>query len=123
MSCKKICIGDLKHKVEIIDKSQDGGGCEVSFLTPIRATVRAKIDTIDTQGGNSRLIFDDTNVGETVTHKFTIRFRNDIQADDLLMFNDRFFKIQGFKDPDELRKWLVIFVIERGDINNTRNQL
>ena len=123
MSCKKICIGDLKHKVEIIDKSQDGGGCDVNFLTPIRATVRAKVETLETIGANSRLIFDDTNIGEATTHKITIRFRSDIEGDDLLKFDNRYFKIQGFKDPDELKKWLVIYVVERGDINNTRNQL
>lgn len=123
MSCKKICIGDLKHSVAIIDKSQDGGGCEVNFLTPTRATIRAKIEKLNTIGANSRLIFDDTNIGEAVTHKFTIRFRSDIEGDDLLKFNDRYFKIQGFGDPDELKKWLEIFAVERGDINNTRNQL
>lgn len=121
MSCVKVCIGDLRFSVDIIDKEQDTGGCEVTFLTPIKASVRAKIETLDTQGGNSRLIFDSTNINDAVTHKFTIRFRNDIQADDLLKFDNRYFKIQGFKDPDERKKWLVIFAIERGDVNNSRN--
>jgi hypothetical protein len=123
MSCKKTCAGDLRFKIEIIDRSQDPDGCDLNFLTPIKATTRAKIETLETIGANSRLIFDDTNISEAVTHKFTIRFRTDLLGDDIIKFDDRYFKIQGFKDADERKKWLVIYCVERGDVNNTRNQL
>jgi head-tail adaptor len=123
MSCLKICISDLSKKIKIIDKSQDGLGCSLSFLTPTKATVWAKIETIDTIGGNGRKIFDDTNIGQTVTHKMTIRGRNDIKADDLIEYNNRYFTIQGFKNPNEDTKWLVLYCVERGDVDNSRNLL
>jgi len=123
MSCKKICTGDMKHQIEIIDKSQDHAGCSLNFLTPTKATTWAKVDTVDTIGGNSRRIFDSTNIGEMVTHKFTTRFRTDIDGDDLIKYDSRYFKIQGFKDPYEDKRYLVFYCIERGDVSNSRNVL
>ncbi|MCW8930894.1 MAG: head-tail adaptor protein [Gammaproteobacteria bacterium] len=123
MSCLKICTGDLNKKIKIIDKSQDGLGCSLNFLTPTKATVWAKIETIDTISGNGRRIFDNTNVGQTATHKMTIRGRTDIKSDDLIEYNDRYFTIQGFKNPNEDTRWLILYCIERGDVNNSRNEL
>jgi SPP1 family predicted phage head-tail adaptor len=124
MSCKKtICAGSLNKQISIIDKSQTGIGCAISFLTPLKATVWAEVKTIDTMGGNSRSIIDSTNIGEMSTHKFTIRFRTDLSGDDLIKFDDRYFKIQGFKDPTEDKRYLVVYCIERGDVDNSRNFL
>jgi len=123
MSCKKVCVGDLSSKISIIDKSQTAIGCSLSFLTPIKVTLWAKVDTIDTFGGNGRRIFDSTNIGEAVTHKFTTRYRTDIDGDDLIKYDDRYFTIQGFKDPTEDKRFLVFYCIERGDVNNSRNLL
>ncbi len=121
MSCKKVCIGDLRHNIDIIDKSMSGNSCNFGYDTEIKASVKAKIETLDTIGANGRLIFDDTNLGNAVSHKITIRFRNDIEGDDIVKYDNRYFTVKGFKDIDERKRFMIIYVVERGDTTNNRN--
>lgn len=122
MSCKKkICAGDLSSRIDIIDKSQFGSGCELSFIVPVKASVWAKVEVMDIFGANNRKIFDNTNISDAVTHKITIRYRSDIDGDDLIKYDGRYFTIQGFKDPTEDKRFIVLYLVERGDVNNSSN--
>jgi SPP1 family predicted phage head-tail adaptor len=121
MSCCKITIGQLNKTIQLIDKDLVPTNCDITFdLTP-KAIIKAKIQS-NTSIGNRRAIFDNTNLSDAISHVFTIRYRSDIQADDLIKYDKRYFTIQQFIDIDENKKWLVIGVVERGDVTNTRNQ-
>lgn len=123
MSCckgKDPKIGDLRFSIKIYDKTLVPSNCNVTFnLTP-KHTIKAKIEV---PNRTDRKIFEDTNDGVQVTDIFYIRHKSDIEADDLIEFDNKYFIIQGYLDIDKKKKWLKIFATERGTTTNSRNKL
>ena len=121
--CDKTLIGDLRHQIKIIDKDlESDGSCGATYDKSIKHTIRAKIETrkgVNTSTG----IFDSTNINSLITHVFTIRYVNDIEVDDLIEYDNRYFAIKGHLDTNETKQFVEIYAIERGDISNSRNQL
>lgn len=113
-------IGDLKHTIKIIDKDLVPIDCTVDFDLTDKLSTRAKIKNANSK---DRKIFDDTNEGISITHIFSIRYTNAIEADDNILYDSRYFTIQGYEDIDEEKRFLKIFVTERGVDTNKRNLL
>ena len=116
MKCAKISIGDLRFKIEIIDKSMVSETCKLDILTPVKKSTYAKIEVV-----TNPYIIDSTNIESVYTHKFIIRYTPDIDGRDIVKFDNRFFEIKGAYDIDERKQWTVIKAVERGSADNNRN--
>lgn len=105
MKCCEIKSGELRHRVTIQQLSEtrdsQGGFNDPSWST--RATVWAKITPVST----SQEFFSE-RLEHRITHKIFIRYRSDLNIKDRISYGSRIFQVQGFKDPDERKRFLEI---------------
>lgn len=90
-------IGDRRDQVIVhatSSRPRRGGGTEKVF-TPI-ATVAMKVETL----GRNQHGFNEVNIGEVPTHRFTTRFRADITAEHFLEFKGSYFEIVDLEDHE-----------------------
>ena len=125
MSCEtkrfpkvKICLGDLRHSVQLATRLADGmmpGDFDSSAITfTTYATVWSAIRTIE---GTAR--FAKTAIDERATHLFYIRHRTDwrdIEAGNTFVLKgDRRFRVLRVTNQDEDSIFDIIQCTERGE--------
>ena len=110
---KKICIGDLKYRITLQQRSIKSA-IDVDFsenYTDI-ASVWAHVEI-----NNPKFIFNDINIDESVTHKFYIRYRSDIDINTWIFYDNIRYNIISIKPTDFDKKYLVLNCNIKGDSN------
>ena len=88
-------------KLLAFELSQDGqGGGEQSWINV--ADIFVHIEPFNS-ASRERAHYDD----QIITHRITMRYREDITLDHKLQRNARTFAIRGFHDLDETKRYLV----------------
>ncbi len=102
---------DLKHDLVIQAENPTtdaGGGQTDPWASPtVVGTVRACIDPLK---GFERLR--SMQLEAPVSHKITMRYRNDVTAKNRLLFGTRLFNIRAAINVGERSKWLEIMADE-----------
>lgn len=110
MGClsKKICSKDLRWRITIeqLVLSDDGqGGHSESWST--LATPWAKLEPL-----SASQIWHAQQLEHRVTHKITIRYRNDIESNMRILFEGRIFHIKSFRDLESQKRFTEIMAEE-----------
>ena len=130
MSCQtlrfpkvKICLGDLRHKIQLANRVADGqtpGDWDSSGIvfTPYATVWSAIRTTTGVFTGVAR--FSGTSIDPNATHMFFIRHRNDwrnIEAGNVfvLMEPDRRFRVLRVDNSNEDKIFDIIQCTERGE--------
>lgn len=112
---KKLNIrsGDLKHPITIQSRALIPPS-DVDFTEKYTdiATVWASVKI-----NNNQEIFSKTNIDESITHFFYIRYLDDITIDNWILFDDNRYNIVAVKDIDFEKKFLELSTIFKGDIS------
>jgi SPP1 family predicted phage head-tail adaptor len=110
-SCKTnnfLCIGDLDKYITLqkreLKPPRNTDFDEVMLFTNI-AEVWSAVKTV-----SSKFPFDsaEINIDESITHKFYIRYREDILINYGILFDNKRYKILSIKDIDFEKKWLEL---------------
>ena len=113
---RKICAGDLRHEISIIDRQiePDVAGYAMDFTNGIqtRAAIKTRTDVLN---------FDGTNTGTAVTHDFYIRKGKTVQRNFTILFDSRYFMVVGIEQLDEDRMFMRITTQEAGTTSNQSN--
>lgn len=100
--------GSLRHLVSLQryteSRSSDGG---VTKTYSTYATVWAGFRTLS--GGERTSA---QQVGATLTHEVTIRYRSGVHVDHRILWGSRYFDIKDIRDVDERRKEIRMRVVE-----------
>jgi SPP1 family predicted phage head-tail adaptor len=101
-------IGVLRHRlaIELAVDAADGGGGTTRAWQPA-GSAWAMIEPID---GDARVIAQAP--AQMVTHRVTLRFRDDIDGGHRFVEGARIFQVQAAFDPDGTRRRLVCLVEE-----------
>lgn len=110
MAIEFIDPGALRSEVALEEAvvSGDGAGGRVTTWTEV-ATVFARIVPVSAERS-----FAADQFVETVTHRVTLRFRDDVTSGMRFARQDRRFAIVAVHDPDETGRYLVCRVREEG---------
>lgn len=110
---RKVCIGDLQHRVLLQDR---GIGeplfAETEFTESFDGDkeVWAKVRTV-----SGKTIFDGVNqVDVALTHEVTIRYDSTVSSETWIRLGDRRLDIIDAEDLDERNEWLLLRCTERG---------
>lgn len=102
--------GSFRHEMRLQQAAltPDGAGGHFESWTEI-ATLFAKVEPV---AATAR--FGAAQEHETVTHRITLRFRNDLQSGMRLVRSGRIFRIVNVHDPDETGRYLICRAREEG---------
>lgn len=120
MSCFKVCINELRFNIEIYNRTIKSANCQADIETSLKYTTKAKIKVRDLNSSGI-LAKNNININEISTHTFIIRYKNNISSDDIIKYDNKYFKIIGYLDPDERKNYLKINCVERGLATDKRN--
>ena len=109
MNMKIPPIGSLRHRVQLLNKimsSDNAGGHEVSYvhLANVWANIRSNNGIITQMA--------DANIS-ALTHIIIIRYRNDINIGDRIIYEGRIFEIISLNDLNGYRAYLQCFCSEQ----------
>lgn len=114
---KKICIGDLKHKVIVQTRALiPAEGVDYAQEIVDLKSVWAAIQT--TKGVE---IFDGTNTIGVATHFFYVRTVANLTFENFVEYKDKKFRILDVQEIDEDDSFLLLRCTERGDKNKNSN--
>lgn len=99
-----MCPGDLKHRITIETRAQADDG--VGGFAETWSTFATLWSSIVPMRGTER--FASEKLEHDVTHKITIRFRDDITTAMRISYETRIFKILGAIDLKEEKRWLEL---------------
>jgi SPP1 family predicted phage head-tail adaptor len=102
--------GWLRHRVTIevaTETGDDAGGASRSWAT--FATLWARIEPVS--AGEKTIA---AHLAGVVTHKVTLRWRDDLTASMRIGYRGRHFRIRMIHDPDEGRRYLELGCEEEG---------
>ncbi len=108
---RKTPIGDYGSQVQVHTTTtrQVAGGKAAKVFTPF-IRLKMKIETL----GQRLHDFNGVNIEDVPTHKFTTRYRSDINAEHFLEFNGFYFEILDIEDPEERHKNLILSCRQTG---------
>jgi SPP1 family predicted phage head-tail adaptor len=100
----------LRHKINI-EREQDTpdglGGSAITWSNITASPLRAKITPLN---GNESLKA--MRLEAKVSHKITIRFRDDLLSSDRINYKGKLMQIRSIIDLEELHKWIEIMADE-----------
>ncbi|WP_170984395.1 phage head closure protein [Rhodoligotrophos defluvii] len=102
-------IGKLRHRLRLerpVRVSDGTGGAEVTWQ-PV-AAVWAAVEPVRFENGVKA-----EKISAAVTHRITIRYRDDVSTDMRLIAGTRIFEIDSVRDDAERRRHLTCLVRER----------
>jgi SPP1 family predicted phage head-tail adaptor len=118
----RLQVGKLRHRIQIVKPygpaQSTFGDVSLQNFSPVR-TCWAAIEAL--QGKDALAA---NQFADVVTHKITIRYRNDVFAQDMIWFQGpgtyvRQFQVQAVINPDERNKTLFLLAVE---IDQSTNQ-
>ena len=98
-----LTIGALRARLTLeapLETPDDAGGVIRRFVAA--ASVWCEIATL-----NAQQRFEAEQIGQTVTHRITLRYRDSLNARHRFRRGDRIFLVRGVQDPDDRRRRLV----------------
>lgn len=113
----KICVGDLRHKIEIQTRSLSAN--KVGEFNPQEtfSLVVTSWAGVETPNGSSKFL--GVNINEDTTHIFVMRYSSVIAnlevANNFLLFKSRRMRILSVSNMNEDNIFLAIECTERGD--------
>ncbi len=113
-------IGDMRHKVSIYRRSirePDFESASFGQEHTLIASLWAAISTV-----SAAYTFDGVDTDVTITHKFAIRNREDIQANDIIKYKGKSYKIVLIDDGDLRERFLFFFCERLGDSDLDANR-
>lgn len=117
----KLCRGDLKHLVDLQDRSLDGSGFESSQPVETFETIRQQWCAIETVGGMGRGVprFAKIHILDEATHLFWTTWDADFpeleNRNSWVLYEDKRYKILKVDNINELNTTVVIQATERGE--------
>lgn len=111
---RKQAIGDFRDLVtphRTASRPTRGGGVEKVF-TPVGRRIYMKVETV----GQNVHGFNSVNVDELPTHKFTTRWRADIDAELFLEFDGLYFEILDLENLEQRNEYLVLKCRQTGAV-------
>jgi SPP1 family predicted phage head-tail adaptor len=102
--------GELNKRITIrrrVDLPADDMGVEASYPESFETWAKMAQPGAATYQGS-------VQTGTTVTHFFTIRFRDDITADHEIFFNETTYRIRRQRDLNSARRYLLLECEELG---------
>lgn len=102
---RKVSVGDLRDRVivHLTSIAPARGGGTSKLFTPI-ATLSMKVETL----GQTAHGFNSVNIREQPTHRFTTRWRTDINAELFLEFNGNHHEILELENLEGRNEYLVM---------------
>lgn len=105
---KSISIAALRHRVTLqrsILTADDAGGSERVFqpLDTVWASIEPVAGTAGVDAGRE---------AQTLTYRFVMRWRNDVDAACRIILGSRIFQIHAVADADESRRYLAVIAVE-----------
>lgn len=113
---KKICAGDLRFVIQIIDRAigPDAYGYKIDLTNAVstRAAIQTKTQILN---------FDGTNTGTQITHEFYVRPHVSVQTGFTILFNGKYYSVIGTTNLNEFGNILKITTVEAGTTDNLVN--
>ena len=111
---RKQAVGDLRDLVTVHATSiaPRRGGVTVKVFTPIGPRILMKVETLS----QNKHGFNDVNIEELPTHKFTTRWRTDITAEHFLEFKGYRYEILDTEDLEGRGEYLVMKCRQTGAV-------
>jgi len=114
----KYAIGDLRCRITFYDREllSTDIGYEESLVNEI--TKWASIESV-----NPKHLFSDVNIdGKEISHKFIIRYDDDINSEKLIKYDGNIFKIVFIDDPELRKEFMVLYVHLEGNYDKEANK-
>lgn len=118
MSCKgidlskrKVCIGDLKHKIKIDVRSLTAPN-DIDYSQEFVSFVEVWAGIKTTKGAE---IFDGVNTVGVSTHQFFIRYIDNVSTDNMIEYDSKKYRILRVQEMDESKDFILIQAAIRGD--------
>lgn len=112
----KICRGDLRHKITILQREQGGIGYNELEATENFSTVQTPWAAVRTVRGTTR--FKGININERATHLFYIAYTPSLDAlehgNNFIAYKDRMYRILDITNQDEDNQFIFFQCVERG---------
>lgn len=118
---KKHTIGDQRERITIHVRTITAPGydsVEVTETYDAGTEYWASIETMD----RKKSMFDGVNIPEGATHYFTIRYDENITAENIINFEGEYYEILKTDDPDKRKQYTELFVKLKGDETLAANQ-
>jgi len=126
-------IGDMRTRIRLMERAITppvfGTANFTESYTEV-AQVWSKVDTVVSSsrftGGNE--IFSNVGVDESITDLFTIRYRTDIDTENIVNYTDPKtaigynYEIKSTDDPDKRQRFLVLYCVLMGEDTLEANQ-
>lgn len=117
---KKLCIGDLRKKITVYDRSIKPAETSSEFENS-QTFSNAVIYwcAIETKTGVE--IFDGSNLLGSATHIFYIKYVESINTENTIKWNNKYYTVLQVDNVNEENEYLAIFCSERGTTSNGVN--
>lgn len=112
----KICIGDLKRLINIIDRKIEPAEVSHTMNFDDFVSVKARIDT--RRGG---AFFNGVNMEDAPTHFFYVRFGVAIERNYTIEFNDSYYLVSNVENLNEESRFLKVSATKNGPKSNEAN--
>jgi head-tail adaptor len=118
-SRKTICSGALRETIILKTRTQQApktNTASASIRFDCSRSIKAMVDTktgVDT--------FDGTNTNSLFTHEFTIRYLSDVDVQNSIEYNCKFFSVERIVNINEENRYLILICSERGTTDNKVN--
>lgn len=112
----KICIGDLKKQIKIINRKIETAAVSHTMNFDEFVTVRARIDT--RRGG---AFFNGVNTEDAPTHYFYVRFGVEVEKNYTIEFNSNYYIVSDVENLNEESRFLKISATKNGTKDNGAN--
>ena len=109
---RKLCIGNLSERITIQTRSianNNTGTIELSESFTSLVDVWAAVET--TRGSQ---LWDGVSVSNPFTHKFYIRYRNDIDFNKWVEYKSEKYDIVDVEDFEQENEWLLLMCTRKG---------
>lgn len=108
----RVCIGDLSKKIEIETRDIQTPTTGVDFDEQFNSfkTMYAMVET----ASKGEVIFDESNIEQTVTHNFYVRYMPNLTFQNWIKYNGVYFNIQEVENLNEENRFLRIKASIRG---------
>ena len=117
---RKSSVGDLRECISLEQRAIAAPSFDSASFTQdyeVIAEVWAKVETRSEQR-----TFDNVNIGEIITHEFTIRHRDDVTSEIRIRYKDVLFRIIKIENLEERDDYILLKCKEDGGEEQEANQ-
>jgi len=121
-------IGDLRDRISIYERSIKPPTFSASAAFTQSHTLICTVWAAAQSSRSNRAVasgideFDGVAMNNKITHRFVIRYREDIESDNIIKFKDKSYKIMLVDDGDFRNRFLNLFAELLGDSDDEANR-